>query len=164
VVGQVTALLLVRGADFLSVFDKPQRDALAMLFLRLHHGGVVANEIFWGLWLFPFGLLVYRSFTGLLFPQYEARVFNSAFPAMLGELAIMLWLLIKGVNTPCRTITAAVSRTTSTADRNGPSLCASLARSCLTQCMSAASPADCSHSVIITIRTAMPISRIKAIA
>jgi hypothetical protein len=114
----VAALLLVRGADFLSVFDKPQRDALAMLFLRLHHGGVVANEIFWGLWLFPFGLLVYRSrflprilgvwlmincfaylavsFTGLLFPQYEARVFNSAFPAMLGELAIMLWLLIKG--------------------------------------------------------------------
>src|SRR2546425_2201668 len=54
----VAALLLVRGADFLSVFDKPQRDALAMLFLRLHHGGVVANEIFWGLWLFPFGLLV----------------------------------------------------------------------------------------------------------
>jgi len=36
------------------------------------------------------------SFTGLLFPQYEARVFNSAFPAMLGEVAIMLWLLIKG--------------------------------------------------------------------
>src|SRR6266849_2676360 len=114
----VAALLLVRGADFLSVFDKPQRDALAMLFLRLHHGGVVANEIFWGLWLFPFGLLVYRSrflprilgvwliincfaylavsFTGLLFPQYEARVFNSTFPAMLGEPAIMLWLLIKG--------------------------------------------------------------------
>jgi hypothetical protein len=80
---------------------------------------VVANEIFWGLWLFPFGLLVYKSgfiprflgvwlmincfaylavsFTGLLFPRYEATVFNSAFPAMLGELAIMLWLLIKGV-------------------------------------------------------------------
>ena len=114
----VAALLLVRGADFLSAFDKPQRDALAMLFLRLHHHGVVANEIFWGLWLFPFGVLVYRSrflprilgvwliincfaylavsFTGLLFPQYEQMVFNSAFPAMLGEIAIMLWLLIKG--------------------------------------------------------------------
>ena len=118
VLNDAAALMLVRGADFLSAFEKPQRDALAMLFLRLHHGGVVANEIFWGLWLFPFGLLVYRSrflprilgvwliincfaylavsFTGLLFPQYEARVFNSAFPAMLGELAIMLWLLIKG--------------------------------------------------------------------
>jgi Domain of unknown function (DUF4386) len=114
----VGALLFARGADFLSVFDKPQRDALAMLFLRLHHHGVLANEIFWGLWLFPFGLLVYRSrflprilgvwlmincfaylaisFTGFLLPQYEGMVFNSAFPAMLGELAIMLWLLIKG--------------------------------------------------------------------
>ena len=113
------ALLFARGADFLSVFDASQRQAMAMLFLRLHHQGVVANEIFWGLWLVPFGLLVYKSgfiprllgvwliingfayvvisFTGLMFPQYEARVFNSAFPVMLGELAIMLWLLIKGV-------------------------------------------------------------------
>jgi hypothetical protein len=31
----IAALVLVRGADFLSVFDKPQRDALAMLFLNL---------------------------------------------------------------------------------------------------------------------------------
>ena len=30
------ALVLVRGADFLSVFEKPQREALAMLFLNLH--------------------------------------------------------------------------------------------------------------------------------
>ena len=112
------ALTLVRGADFLSAFDKPQRDALAMLFLRLHHHAIVANEVFWGLWLFPFGLLVYRSrflprilgvwlilncfaylavsFTGLLFPQYESMVFDSLFPAMLGELAIMLWLVIMG--------------------------------------------------------------------
>jgi len=112
------ALIMVRGAGFLSVFDKPQRDAFAMFFLRLHHQGVVANEIFWGLWLFPFGLLVYRSrflprilgvwliincfaylavsFTGLLWPQYEEMLFNRAFPAMLGELAIMLWLVIMG--------------------------------------------------------------------
>ena len=115
----VAALLLVRGADFLSVFEKPQRDALAVLFLRLHHHGVVANEIFWGLWLFPLAVLVIRSgflprilgiwliingfayltisFTGLLLPQYEVMVSNIAFPALLGEVAIMLWLLIKGV-------------------------------------------------------------------
>ena len=112
------ALMLARGADFLSVFDKPQRDALAMLFLRLHHQGVVANQIFWGLWLFPFGLLVYRSrflprilgvwlmlncfaylavsVAGLLFPSYEGMVSEIVFPAMLGELAIMLWLVIMG--------------------------------------------------------------------
>ena len=55
------ALILVRGADFLSIFDKPQRDALAMLFLNLHGRGFVVAEIFWGLWLFPLALLVYKS-------------------------------------------------------------------------------------------------------
>jgi hypothetical protein len=34
VVANAGALMVVRGGDFLSVFDKPQRDALAMLFLR----------------------------------------------------------------------------------------------------------------------------------
>ena len=57
----IAALVLVRGADFLSIFEKPQRDALAMLFLNLHHHGFVVAELFWGLWLFPLGLLVYRS-------------------------------------------------------------------------------------------------------
>src|SRR5882757_7802919 len=55
------ALALVRGADFLSVFDKPHRDALAMLFLNLHGRGFVVAEMFWGLWLFPLALLVYKS-------------------------------------------------------------------------------------------------------
>jgi uncharacterized membrane protein len=118
VLNDAAALMLVRGADFLSVFDKPQRDALAMVFLRLHHQEVVAAEILWGLWLFPFAVLVLRSrflprflgvwliingfayvmisLTGLLLPQYEETVSNIAFPALLGEVAIMLWLLIMG--------------------------------------------------------------------
>jgi len=118
VLNDAAALVLVRGADFLSVFEKPQRDALAMLFLRLHDHEVVAAEILWGLWLFPLAILVYRSrflprflgvwliingfaylitsFTGLLLPQYEDMVSNIAFPALLGEIALMLWLLIKG--------------------------------------------------------------------
>ena len=112
------ALLLARGADFLSAFDKPQRDALAMLFLNLHHQLDLANEIFWGLWLLPFGLLVYRSrflprflgvwlviacfawlafsFTGLLSPQYESTAFKLTQPFALGEMATMLWLAIIG--------------------------------------------------------------------
>src|SRR5438552_4268221 len=118
VLNDAAALMLARGADFLSVFEKPHRDALAMLFLRLHHQEVVAAEIFWGLWLFPLGVLAYRSrflprflgiwlvingfaylamsFTGLLLPQYEDMVSNIAFPAQLAELAFMLWLVIKG--------------------------------------------------------------------
>src|SRR5437016_9552109 len=57
----IAALVLVRGADFLSVFEKPQRDALAMLFLNLHGHGFDVAGILWGLWLFPLGLVVYRS-------------------------------------------------------------------------------------------------------
>jgi len=46
VVNDAAALTLARGADFLSVFGKPQRDALAMLFLNLHGQEFVAGEIF----------------------------------------------------------------------------------------------------------------------
>ena len=117
-INDAAALLLARGTDFLSVFDKPQRDALVMVFLRMHGQGILANEVFWGLWLFPFGVLVYRSrflprilgvwlmlncfahlatsVTGILWPQYEQRVSNWVFPVMFGELAIMLWLIIMG--------------------------------------------------------------------
>jgi hypothetical protein len=61
VLNDAAALMLVRGVDFLSAFEKPQRDALAILFLRLHHDEVVAAEILWGLWLFPLAILVYKS-------------------------------------------------------------------------------------------------------
>ncbi len=57
----IAALTLFRGGEFLEVIDKTQRDALAMLFLRLHSQGEFISEIFWGVWLFPFGLLVFRS-------------------------------------------------------------------------------------------------------
>jgi Domain of unknown function (DUF4386) len=124
----IAALVLVRGADFLSIFEKPQRDALAMLFLKLHGQGFVVAEIFWGLWLFPLGLLVYRSrfvprflgiwlaiacfawvilsLTGLLLPQYQDKVFNYGQPAFLGEVAFMLWLVIKGARPPALDATA----------------------------------------------------------
>ena len=118
IVNQGATLTFVRGADFLAVFDKPQRDALAMLFINLDRQEVPVSEIFWGLWLFPLGFLVYRSgflprllgvwliingiayvamsFTGLLLPQYGNVAFKISFPAMLGELALTLWLVIKG--------------------------------------------------------------------
>src|SRR6266849_691181 len=61
VLNEIAALVLVSGADFLSAFETRQLDALAYLFLRLHSQGFVVAEIFWGLWLFPLGLLVIRS-------------------------------------------------------------------------------------------------------
>jgi hypothetical protein len=50
-----------------------------------------------GVWLIFNGFAYLAiSFTGLRLPQYEDTVSNIAFPGMLGEIAIMLWLLIKG--------------------------------------------------------------------
>lgn len=119
-VNSIAALLLVRGADFLSIVEKPQRDALAMLFLNLHDRGFTVAEIFWGLWLFPLGGLVYRSrflprflgvwlvlagfawvtvsLTGILTPQYQGRVYAYSQPAVMGEVALMLWLILRGAN------------------------------------------------------------------
>src|SRR6266853_5867401 len=127
----IAALVLVRGADFLSVFEKPQRDALAVLFLTLHGHGFGVAEVFWGLWLFPLGLLVYRSrflprflgvwlaiggfayvilsLTGILWPQYEDKVFTYSQPAFFGEVALMLWLVIKGARPPALDATASSS-------------------------------------------------------
>jgi hypothetical protein len=53
-------LMLLSGADYLSVFTKSQLDALALGFLRFHSGGVIITMAFWGLWLFPFGILVIK--------------------------------------------------------------------------------------------------------
>ena len=118
----LAALALVRGADFLFIVEKPQREALAMLFINLHGRGLVVAELFWGLWLFPLALLVYRSrflprFLGvwlalagaawvilslvsILLPQYQNKVYTYTQPAVIGEIVFMLWLLIKGAKPP----------------------------------------------------------------
>ena len=115
---EIAVLMLLRGADFLSVFDKRQLEAMALLFLDLHRYGYVVGWIL-GLWLFPFGVLVFKSgflprvlgvlliaacfgyladsLTSLLLPSYGDLV--TRYAGILqgaGELPIMFWLLIKG--------------------------------------------------------------------
>ena len=121
VLNEIAALVLVSGADFLSVFEKPQLDALAYLFLRLHNHGITVASIFWGLWLFPFGMLVIRSgfiprvfgvllmiaglaylasaFATLVLPRYAPLVSQVALPLEVAELPIVFWLLIWGAKT-----------------------------------------------------------------
>jgi Domain of unknown function (DUF4386) len=118
----IAAGILFHGPDFLSAIDKAQRDALGMFFVRLHSQGTFINELFWGLWLFPFGLLVFRSgflprFIGvwlmincfaylvlspiaLFAPASYEAAFRYATPVLFGEMAIMLWLLSKGAKVP----------------------------------------------------------------
>jgi hypothetical protein len=117
-VSGIAALTLLRGADFLSVFDQPQRESLAMVFLGLRGYGYDVGWIF-GLWLFHFGVCVWKSrflprflgvlliaacfgylavsLTPLLLPSYANLVGRIAnIPLTLGEPAIILWLLIRG--------------------------------------------------------------------
>lgn len=120
VVHDAAALTLIKSPEFLNTFTQAQRESLAMLFLRMHDHQVYAAETLWGLWLFPLAILTYRSgflprflgvwlvvngvaylvmsLSGLLAPQYRSAVADAAFPALLGELAFMLWLVVRGVN------------------------------------------------------------------
>ncbi|TND04548.1 MAG: hypothetical protein FD123_3817 [Bacteroidetes bacterium] len=122
----ITSLMLFKG-DILKTFELSQRQDLAMLCLKINNYTTIILEMFWGLWLFPFGMLVYRSrfiprilgvflilngiayvihcFTHLLLPDYQALVFQIATPIWtLGEISIMLWLLIKGVKNNIQTV------------------------------------------------------------
>lgn len=129
VLNDLAALLLVRGPEFLAVLGQPQREALAMFFLRLHGQEILAAEVFWGLWLFPLAFLAHRSrivprilsfwlilngiaylaasATGILWPQHEDLVAKFAFPAQMGEVAFMLWILIRGAQSSTNALPAA---------------------------------------------------------
>jgi hypothetical protein len=114
---EIAPLVLLNGADYWSAFDKPQLDAVTMGFLSLNSYGINAVMAFWGLWLLPFGILVFRSgfiprilgvflifgcfgwlaigMTSLLFPRYAHTASQFTFLA-IGELLIILWLVIMG--------------------------------------------------------------------
>jgi hypothetical protein len=115
----ISGLMIAKG-ELLKSIDIMQRQEYAVLFLNIYKYIMSISEMFWGLWLLPFGILVYKSrflprilgallflgglgyivecITFLLFPIYKssvspyAMIFGSA-----GEISIMLWFLIKGV-------------------------------------------------------------------
>lgn len=119
---KVAPLILLRGAAYASVFAKPQLDALALGFLSLNSSGNDVASIFWGLWLFPFGILVIKSdffprvlgilllvagfgyltsgITSIVLPAYSDVVSKAMMPLLFGEFPIIFWLLIKGAKVP----------------------------------------------------------------
>jgi len=112
---QFAVLQILNGADYLSVFTTEQLHALVLLFLRLNSRGSNIAFIFWGLWLFPLGYLVFKSgflpkIPGILlmiacfgyvinsFSIFLGSSVNVGMFAAVGEVLFILWLLIKGVN------------------------------------------------------------------
>lgn len=119
-VNPLAALHLLSGADYLEVLGSEAWHAQAMVSPNSYNQGIVIAEVFWGLWLLPFGLLVLRSrfmprFLGVLLilaclgylidcacqflvPEFAEIVTPFAtIPAAIVELSMMVWLLIKGV-------------------------------------------------------------------
>ena len=115
------ALLLVSGAGYLTVFDTDQLHALVLLFLNAHRYGYLIGGAFFGLHCLILGYLLFtsgffprilgvfmviasggyliESFGNFLFPDYETvLVWIVAVPAVIAELSLCLWLLVKGVN------------------------------------------------------------------
>ena len=113
------ALLLLSGAGYLTVFAPDQLHALVMMFLNAHETVVLIWGLFFGLHLFVLGYLVYKSgyipkiigvllvlaslsyliqgFGNILFPQYKEIFTSIGFLSSI-EIALPLWLLIKGIN------------------------------------------------------------------
>ncbi len=119
---KIAPLILLSGAHYLSVFSKPQLDALSLSLLDLNAEGNTVGAVFWGLWLFPFGILVIRSgffprvlgilllvagsaylttsVVSIVLPAQGDAVSRVAMPFLLGEFPIIFWLLFKGARPP----------------------------------------------------------------
>lgn len=117
--GEFAVLLILNDADYLKTVQPDQLKALAALCLDLYRNGFMLAQIFWGLWLFPLGYLVFRSgflprslgillvldgvgiliwfFQFFLFPGAEAVTYPGLMISFVAELSLALWLLIKGV-------------------------------------------------------------------
>jgi hypothetical protein len=118
-------LILLGNSAFLKAFEPAQLQALAMLFIELQKYGTVIVGVFWGLWLLPLGLLVFKSgyfpkilgvllvinfagylldcFMALLFPGVRAIVSPILITLQaIGEVPFLLWLLIRGARNPAR--------------------------------------------------------------
>ncbi len=119
----VVPLVVLSNADYLNVFRQEQLHAIAMIFFRLSNFGQAFYEIFWGLYLFAFGLLIIQSrymprilgvlmiigsigfpintVTKLLIPEFYPAIFTqmTMFFSGLGVLPALLWILIMGVKT-----------------------------------------------------------------
>jgi hypothetical protein len=107
-------LVLALNPPSLAGLDHESRIALVGFFVRLHGYGITVAQALWGLWLLPLGMLILKSrllprfiaiwlfvnavayilqcVLGLLSPPLAASVGGVLFPALLGEIAFMLWL------------------------------------------------------------------------
>lgn len=126
VVNKLDILSLLGATGLSQALTRDQLNAQVMMHLFAYRNGMLVSKIFSGLWLLPFGYLVFKSaflprilgallvlggfsylidFCGtLLFPGYEDTTVSDLIllPASLGEIGICLWLLLVGTRARAR--------------------------------------------------------------
>jgi hypothetical protein len=115
-------LFLSGNADYLKAFQPHQLHALVKISLKLHDYGFAIDLVFFGFACLVYGYLLFRSgyfprtlgvlmaiaglsyltnsFTLILAPAYSGRIFPILVLALVGELSLCLWLMVRGVNLP----------------------------------------------------------------
>ena len=116
------ALFLSGNTNYLKAFEPHQLHALAKISLKLHDYGFGIDLVFFGFACLVYGYLLFRSgyfprtlgvlmaiaglsylvnsFTLILAPAYAGKIFFILGLALIGELSLCLWLMVKGVNVP----------------------------------------------------------------
>lgn len=117
----VGALMIAKG-EWLPSLAVAERSEMSYMMLRLRGEGIGLVEVFWGLWLIPFGLLVIRSgmlpaiigylliIGGLAYViEFSTGLVNEGLHEMvqkvtamlyaLAELSTIVWLLVFGIKT-----------------------------------------------------------------
>lgn len=117
---ELSALSIINNPNYLKGFTQEQIQSQVLFYIVQYDNGMRLIHFFSGLWLFPFGYLVYKSdflpkffgillmlgcigylinfFGRLLIHDYSELGVSSyiSLPASIGEIGICLWLLIKG--------------------------------------------------------------------
>jgi hypothetical protein len=115
----LSALLQGDAASHMQAYSAAQLEGLAYLSITVYKMGWVTAQLFFGMWLFPLGYLVYKSkslprFLGvllvldgigvmiwflqaLLLPDYRAISLPGVAVSFVAELGLALWLLVMGV-------------------------------------------------------------------
>jgi len=122
ILNKFSVLTLINKADYRDPIGLKELQIQVMFHMDNYNSGLEISQIFWGLWLFPFGYLVYNSgflpkllgillmagcfgylitfFGGFLYMDFNQTIISNivGYPAPLGEIGICLWLLIMGNN------------------------------------------------------------------
>lgn len=116
ILNEFSALELVHA----SAFPTAELESDVMFYMKRYFKGHLVAQIFWALWLFPLGYMIFKSglipkilgiflmigcvgylidfFGRVISPEYRELTFAAyiTIPASIGEIGTCLWLLIMG--------------------------------------------------------------------